>query len=98
MKVSKIGLENTYQINQIKPKSTERKQNSQVQADKKVKEEISLSIKDEIRRYKEIIKDIPEVREERVKELKGLIEQGRYKVDAKEVGNSILKEIILGAR
>jgi len=98
MKISKIGFENTYQINQIKHKTAEGKQSTQTQAEKKIKEEISLSIKNEIRKYKEIIKDIPEVREERVKELKNLIEQGNYNVNAKEVGNRLLEEIILGIK
>lgn len=98
MKISKIGFENTYQINQITHKGAEEKQGAHTQTDKKVKEEIKLSIKNEIKRYKQVIKDIPEVREERVKELRGLIEQGKYKINSKEVGNRLLEEIILGVK
>ena len=98
MKISKIGFENPYQINQIKHNGTDKKQDSQVKIEKKTREEISLSIKNEIRKYKNIIKDIPEVREERIRELKKLIEQGKYRISVREVGNKLLEEIILGMK
>ncbi len=97
MKISKIGLNHTYNINQIKQNSDNTRP-QQTHSEKKIKEDISLSGKNEIKKYKEMVKNMSEIREDRVKELKNSIEQGNYKVNAKEVANKILEDIILGAK
>jgi len=98
MKISKIGLEGTYNLNQVKQKIVTQKQIQRIQTEKRVKEGIELSTKNEIKKYKELIKNIPEIREEKVKELKNAIEQGNYKIEATKVANKMLEDIILGAK
>ena len=94
MKISKVGLENAYKINQLNQKTQEKKQ-TQVQMEKKIKEEIELSAKEEIKRYKEVIKNMPDIREERVRELKDAIERGNYKINVKEVSNRLIEDLII---
>lgn len=50
----------------------------------------------EIQKLKEILEQMPEVREKRVEELKGLIQEGRYKVDLEKLSDRILEALLLG--
>jgi len=98
MKITKITLESGYNVEQVRQKVVSQKQIQQTHTEKKIKEEVKLTAKDDIKRYKEIVKSGPEVREERIKELKEAIEQGNYKIDTKKVAKKILEDIILGAK
>jgi len=50
----------------------------------------------EIQRLKEILDQIPEVREKKVEELRALIHQGRYKVDLERLSDRILERLLMG--
>ena len=44
----------------------------------------------EMSKYKEAVKALPEVRQERIKELKRLIEAGEYHIDSRKIAEKIL--------
>ncbi len=96
MKVSKIGTEQIYGTTQLKPKNIDQKKVQQ--ANNRIKRDVRVSIKGEIKKYKEIVKNLPDVRNDRVQELKNAIKQGNYKVDTKEVAKRMLEDIVLGAK
>lgn len=50
----------------------------------------------EIQKLKEILEQMPEVREKRVEELKSLIQEGRYRVDLEKLSDRILEALLLG--
>lgn len=50
----------------------------------------------EIQKLKEILEQMPEVREKRVEELKSMIQEGRYKVDLEKLSDRILEALLLG--
>lgn len=50
----------------------------------------------EINKIKEILEEMPDVREKKVEELKKLVESGRYKVDLGGLSDQILKALIAG--
>ncbi len=97
MKISKIGIEGVYNNIQLKIKNVDQKKAEQSNKNG-LKEDIRVSIKEEIKGYKEIIKGLPEVRKDRIQELKKAIKQGAYKVDTKEVAKGILEDILLGVK
>ena len=96
MKVSKIGTEQIYGTTQLKPKNIDQKKVQQ--ANNRIKGDVRVSIKGEIKKYKEIVKNLPDVRNDRVKELKNAVKEGNYKVDTKEVAKRMLEDIVLGAK
>jgi len=96
MKISKIGTEQIYGTTQLKPKNIDQK--NVEQSNNRIKGDVRVSIKGEIKKYKEIVKKLPDVRNDRVQELKNAIKQGNYKVDAKEVAKRMLEDIMLGAK
>jgi len=49
----------------------------------------------EIRELAKVIKDLPDIREEKVAELKKQIDQGTYKVDGEKIAFKMIKEFIL---
>jgi len=95
MDISKVNIENAYNVGEIKPKTPQQKKIEHV-SQKKVSDGVSL--KEEINEYKQVIKELPDVREEEVRRIKEAIRQGTYKVSAKEVAKRILEDIILGAK
>lgn len=50
----------------------------------------------EIQKLKEILEQMPEVREKRVEELKSMIQEGSYKVDLEKLSDRILEALLLG--
>ena len=96
MKISKIGTEQIYGTTQLKPKNIDQKKVQQ--ANNRIKGDVRVSIKGEIKKYKEIVKNLPDVRNDRVQELKNAIKEGNYKVDTKEVAKRMLEDIVLGAK
>jgi len=94
MKVNKPGMDHTYNIEHAKVMKLEnhRKLNKE-QVENVAKEDVRVSFKEEIKKYKEIIKKLPDVREKRVEEIKNAINQGTYKIDAKKVAKGILEDI-----
>jgi negative regulator of flagellin synthesis FlgM len=50
----------------------------------------------EIQKLKEILEQMPEVREKRVEELRALIHEGRYKVDLEKLSDRILERLLMG--
>ncbi|MEJ5377193.1 MAG: flagellar biosynthesis anti-sigma factor FlgM [bacterium] len=50
----------------------------------------------EIQKLKEILEQMPEVRLERVEELKSMIQEGKYKVDLEKLSDRILEALLLG--
>jgi len=98
MKISKIGTEEVYNTIQLKSKNENVDLKNVEHVNNKMKEDIRVSIKEEIKKYKEMVKNLPDVRSDRVQELRDAIKQGNYKVDAKEVAKRMLEDIILGAK
>ncbi len=49
----------------------------------------------EIRELAKVIKGLPDIREEKVAELKKQIDQGTYKIDGKKIAFKMIKEFIL---
>ena len=96
MKIAKISIEQIYGTTQLKPKNINQKKVEQ--SNNRIKGDVRVSIKGEIKKYKEIVKKLPDVRNDRVQELKNAIKQGNYKVDAKEVAKRMLEDIMLGAK
>ena len=80
-KVEKKRVEDAADISSSSPKITDSVQISQASAD--------------MAKAKEIINDQPEVRVEKVDEVKREINNGSYKVDGKKVAEKIIKENIL---
>ncbi|RLB11722.1 MAG: flagellar biosynthesis anti-sigma factor FlgM [Deltaproteobacteria bacterium] len=98
MKISKIGTEEVFNTIQLKSKNENVDLKNVEHVNNKMKEDIRVSIKEEIKKYKEMVKNLPDVRSDRVQELRDAIKQGNYKVDAKEVAKRMLEDIILGAK
>ena len=48
----------------------------------------------EMSKYKEVVKALPELRQERIKELKRQIEAGEYHVDSRKIAEKILERQI----
>ena len=48
----------------------------------------------EMRKYKEVVKALPELRQERIKELKRQIEAGEYHIDSRKIAEKILERQI----
>jgi negative regulator of flagellin synthesis FlgM len=63
----------------------------QSQATDKV--ELSAASRD-IQKIQEVLKNTPDVRAEKVEELKSKIESGQYKVDAREIANKMISDVI----
>lgn len=95
MDISKVKVENAYNISEIKPKTLQQKKPEHV-SQRKVSDGVSL--KEEINEYKQMIKELPDVREEKVKRITDAIKQGTYNVSAKEVAKRILEDIMIGTR
>jgi len=98
MKISDAGnsateLISQYKINEEKADSRNEKQaaNSVVPEDK-----VSLSsMARDIQRAEKIIEKLPDVREEKVRELKDQIEAGKYDVNGEKIAGKMLNESIL---
>ena len=58
------------------------------------KVELSQTVR-EMGRLKEQLKSIPDVREEKVKEIKGQINAGTYKIDGKKIAFNMIKESLI---
>ncbi|HED00358.1 MAG TPA: flagellar biosynthesis anti-sigma factor FlgM [Proteobacteria bacterium] len=63
----------------------------QSQATDKV--ELSAASRD-IQKIQEVLKNTPDVRAEKVQELKSKIESGQYRVDAREIANKMISDLI----
>ncbi|MDI6789973.1 MAG: flagellar biosynthesis anti-sigma factor FlgM [Thermodesulfobacteriota bacterium] len=63
----------------------------QSQATDKV--ELSAASRD-IQKIQEVLKNTPDVRAEKVQELKSKIESGQYRVDAREIANKMVSNLI----
>ncbi|MDP2992785.1 MAG: flagellar biosynthesis anti-sigma factor FlgM, partial [Deltaproteobacteria bacterium] len=63
----------------------------QSQATDKV--ELSAASRD-IQKIQEVLKNTPDVRAEKVQELKSKIESGQYRVDAREIANKMISDVI----
>jgi negative regulator of flagellin synthesis FlgM len=63
----------------------------QSQATDKV--ELSAASRD-IQKIQEVLENTPDVRAEKVQELKSKIESGQYKVDAREIANKMISDLI----
>lgn len=63
----------------------------QSQATDKV--ELSAASRD-IQKIQEVLKNTPDVRAEKVQELKSKIESGQYKVDGREIANKMISSLI----
>jgi len=63
-------------------------------SDDELDEELSSSDSEarvlEMSKYKEAVKALPDVRQERIKELKRLIEAGEYHIDSSKIAEKIL--------
>ena len=49
----------------------------------------------DLQHFENLAKDIPEIRQEKVDELKELIDKGLYNIDHKKVANRMIREILL---
>ncbi len=94
MKINKPGMDQTYNIEHAKIMKLEnhRKLNKG-HIENVTKKDVRVSFKEEIKKYRDIVKELPDVREKRVKEIKNAINQGTYKIDAKKVAKGILEDI-----
>ncbi len=94
MKISKIGTGGVYNIDQVKNKPEVKRS----QYEKKAGEQVRISVKGEIERYKEMIRRIPEVREEKVRQIREAILQGNYRIEPEKVSRRMIEDFILGAK
>jgi len=94
MKISKIGTGSVYNIDQVKNKPEVKRS----QYEKKAGEQVRISVKGEIERYKEMIRRIPEVREEKVRQIREAILQGNYRIEPEKVSRRMIEDFILGAK
>lgn len=92
MKISEINNEfiKQYKINK-QPDSVPQ---SQINENIVLEEKVSISsISSEIKLAKDIIEELPDVREERVRELRQQIEQGTYIVDGEKIAAKIFSDL-----
>jgi negative regulator of flagellin synthesis FlgM len=83
-------------IQRIRPEGEQRASQQQGQAvSEGERVEISPRAR-EIQRLKEILEQMPEVREKKVEELRALIQQGRYEVDLEKLSDRILERLLMG--
>lgn len=94
MKISKIGTGGVYNIDQVKNKPEVKRS----QYEKKAGEQVRISVKGEVERYKEMIRRIPEVREEKVRQIREAILQGNYRIEPEKVSRRMIEDFILGAK
>jgi negative regulator of flagellin synthesis FlgM len=67
---------------------------SQINENIVLEEKVSISsISSEIKLAKDIIEELPDVREERVRELRQQIEQGTYIVDGEKIAAKIFSDL-----
>lgn len=50
-----------------------------------------------LQHFESLAKDIPEIRQEKIDEIKERIEKGQYNPDTKKVANRMIREILLDA-
>ncbi|MDP2799288.1 MAG: flagellar biosynthesis anti-sigma factor FlgM [Deltaproteobacteria bacterium] len=76
------------------PRQVEReKQAAAEQSQATDKVELSAASRD-IQKIQEVLKNTPDVRAEKVQELKSKIESGQYRVDAREIANKMVSNLI----
>ncbi|RKX60055.1 MAG: flagellar biosynthesis anti-sigma factor FlgM, partial [Thermodesulfobacteriota bacterium] len=92
MKISEINNEfiKQYKINK-QPDSVPQ---SQINENIVLEEKVSISsISSDIKLAKDVIEELPDVREERVRELRQQIEQGTYIVDGEKIAAKIFSDL-----
>lgn len=83
-------------IQQEKKELEDRKSSVSSKGSGEEKVEISGQARD-IQRVKAAIAELPEVRQEKIEELKQLIQEGRYEMDMDKLADRILDSIITGS-
>lgn len=53
-----------------------------------------VSISTDVQKVQEVLKTTPDVRAERVEELKQKVNSGQYRVDSREIANKMIKSLI----
>jgi negative regulator of flagellin synthesis FlgM len=69
------------------------KQTAAEQSQATDKVELSEASRD-VQKIQEVLKNTPDVRAEKVQELKSKIESGQYRVDAREIANKMISDLI----
>jgi negative regulator of flagellin synthesis FlgM len=98
MKISDLKDANAQVIQQY-----QKSDNSAVSSDKQVtsaalnpEEKVDLSTKaKDIQQAKNALNSLPDVREEKVQEIKAQVEKGTYKVNAEKIADKMVKESIV---
>ena len=83
-------------IQQEKKEQEERKPSASSKGSGEEKVEISGKARD-IQRVKAAIAELPEVRQEKIEELKQQIQEGRYEMDMDKLADRILDSILTGS-
>ena len=93
MKISEINTEfmKQYKINEKLNSESKKQINENVVLEEKVS--IS-SISRDVKLAKKAIEELPDVREERVRELKDQIEQGTYNVSGEKIAEKIFGDLL----
>ncbi|MGQ9857105.1 MAG: flagellar biosynthesis anti-sigma factor FlgM [Thermodesulfobacteriota bacterium] len=50
----------------------------------------------EIQKLEALLEELPEVREQRVEEIRAMIQEGRYRVDLEKLSDRILQALLIG--
>ncbi len=81
------------QATQVAQQAEREKQASAEQSQAADKVELSAASRD-IQKIQEVLKNTPDIRAEKVQELKSKIESGQYRVDAREIANKMISSLI----
>lgn len=81
------------QATQVAQQAEREKQAASEQSQAADKVEFSAASRD-IQKIQEVLKNTPDVRAEKVQELKSKIESGQYRVDAREIANKMVSSLI----
>ena len=95
--ISKVNDTSAQLIQQYqKNEFTKNEADKQVGAQSAVTEKISLSIEaKDIQRIKQILDQAPDIREEKVLELKNMIDRGTYRVNPAKIAEKIVGESLI---
>ena len=94
---SQVGQIDAY-VNQVQQKNKVEGHENQEQADKPAVKTDTVAISDTAKRIQDAnaqLKTIPDIREDKVAELKDQIEKGTYRPDAEKVAGAMLKDALM---
>lgn len=84
--LQRIRSENEPKVSQLQ-ESTRQQQTEKVEISRRARE---------IQKLEALLEELPEVRQQRVEEIRTMIQEGRYRVDLEKLSDRILQALLIG--